>query len=128
MPSWKLYLQETDTDPITIIDGSNKGDWNQAPDTGVQYLLVFEPGPTMERQVDGSGNVSHVITNPIPDRFATGFVFRGWNRPWMIFTGIDNYDQVGYGRIKTGSLLSDSSYNAIFAQVLTDAAAFEATL
>jgi len=127
MPAWRLYSRENDASPIVVTDGTNRGDWNQAPDTGVQYLLVFEPGPTMQRVKHPDGTVEHVKTT-IPDAFATGFVFRGWNLPYMIFTGVDDYDQTGYGRIKTGSLLGQEAYDALWATVLADAAVYVASL
>ena len=101
MPSFVIYYADG-----TTASGSAKRDWVQAPNEGVQYVVILDPPPE---------------PFPIPERFVTGIV--GCNRLYpgiTVFTGVDEYDPAGFGKTKTGTLIEDEPYRAMWARLLAD--------
>jgi hypothetical protein len=82
---------------VSVFNGAGR-DWLEAPH-GIQVVAVFVPPPAPGE--------------PLPDRFLTGYVHCGLSDR-MLYTGIDEYDTLGFGVVKYGSLLSDAAYLAVW--------------
>ena len=101
MPAFAIYYGDG-----SVVRGDRRPDWVQAPDTGVQFVVVEAPCPD---------------PFPLDERFLTGIVGRNRLNPNVtIFTGVDTYDPVGFGQLKVGTLVDDATYDAIWQQVLSD--------
>ncbi len=83
---WRIYYEDQ------VVTGSSKEAWIKAPDGGVQVVTVMEE-PSF----------------PYPDRRITGYV-HCLKEGRMLYTGVDEYDPLGYGHVKTGLLVDDSKY------------------
>jgi hypothetical protein len=94
MSRWRIYYS------ASTFDGETQQDWEAAPSTDVQVIVVFEPRPEPPN---------------LPDRFTTGFVFTH-RQDVTFYTGIDDYDPLNYGSFKSGSLLSDTDYLSVWEQ------------
>lgn len=92
MRHFKIYYSDTE------YFGNGQQDWEAAPSTDVQVIVVFEPRPEPPN---------------LPDRFTTGFVFTH-RQDVTFYTGVDDYDPLNYGSFKSGSLLSDSEYLSVW--------------
>lgn len=87
-PEWRLYYEDA------VIRGHTRAEWDAAPDTGVQALILMEP-------YDGACPWRGMR----PDR-------QGW-------TGEEEYSLNGWPP-KRGSLLPDADYFAIWARAITE--------
>lgn len=97
--TWRIYYGDG-----TRADGANKADWQVAPASGVQVVCVLDTAPT-----------------PLPDRFETGFVHCQLLRPGRAYyTGVDEYDPLGYGVAKAGSLIAAAAYLEIWDRAYAD--------
>ena len=93
MPNWRIYYPDD-----IVVEGQSSADWRAAPNDRVQVICVLEPAPM-----------------PFPSRHETGFVACQFLKPdRAYYTGVDEYDSLGYGVVKTGSLLSDQNYFEIW--------------
>jgi len=95
---WKIYYHDS------VFEGTTLEEWIAAPDDGVQVVVIEAPWPEP----------------PYPDRFETGWVSCA-RRDKQFYTGVDEYDPLGYGVKKFGSLLSDEDYFAIWDKAYGDA-------
>lgn len=98
MARFRIYYR----DPLQTWQGSTFDEWVAAPDDGVQVVAVLEPPPT-----------------PLPDRFKTGYVHCGL-KDVALYTGVDEYDPLGFGVPKRGRLIPDDEYAAIWARAYGD--------
>lgn len=86
---WRIYYTD-----LTFY-GSTREHWISAPQSGVQVVSLEIPVPDVHRG------------EALPDK-ATGFVY-GSRRDRQFFTGVDEYDPMGYGP-KFGTLIPDADY------------------
>lgn len=93
---WKIYYKNS------VISGSTKKAWIKARSDGVQVVVVMQPP-----------------TPPYPDRVKTGFCFCG-RADRAFYTGVNEYDPLRYGHIKSGSLLSDLKYAKVWERAYGD--------
>jgi len=93
--NWRIYYKDA------VISGSSKQEWVEAPDEGVQVVVMLEPP-----------------SRPYPDRRSTGFVFSG-RTDYTFYTGVDQFDPLGYG-VKTGAWLSDEDYARVWERAYGD--------
>lgn len=101
MCCWRIYY----AGPPFVIEGRTQHHWLAAPAAGVQVVVVLSPPP-----------------DPRPDRHVTGYVECSRTRPGRTFyTGVDEYDPLGYGAVKRGTLLPDAEYRAIWERAYGDA-------
>lgn len=98
MSHFKIYYSDT------VLSGDGQQDWINAPDQDVQVVVVMEHRPEPPN---------------LPDRFATGFVYT-LRTDRIFYTGVDEYDPLGYGSTKFGSLLSDQAYFTIWEEAYAD--------
>lgn len=99
--AWRIYYANG-----SVVEGSSKGDWQKAPASGVQVVVDLNPPPK---------------PFPVQDRLTSGLVGCNRLKPNATFwTGVDTYDPFGYGREKTGTLLSDADYFAIWERAYAD--------
>jgi len=84
---WKIYYANN-----LVVEGESKEDWLNAPNYGVQVVVVLSPPP-----------------EPKPDRFKTGYVVCG-RTDCTFYTGVDWFDPLFFGAPKEGQLLSDEDY------------------
>jgi len=94
--AWRIYYKDA------VVSGTTQQEWIDAPDIGVQVVAVMQP-----------------VLPPYPDRRKTGFVFCG-RKDRILYTGVDQYDPLGYGHIKTGLLIGDNKYRAAWERAYVD--------
>lgn len=101
MPTADIYYADG-----SVVICTTKQEWQSAPNSGVQVVVVRDPPPE---------------PFPVPDRFLTGIV--GCNRlkpNATFFTGVDEYSFPGSGQRKTGSLIDRAAYDAIWDRAFGD--------
>ena len=95
--TWRIYYSGG-----MVVNGATPLEWKDAPAEDVQVVVVLSPPPLVP-----------------PDRFRTGYVHCG-RKDRTFYTGVDEYDPLGYGQPKFGSLLSDDDYFAIWDRAYGD--------
>ncbi len=96
MVDWRIYYKNS------VVSGSTKKEWLEAQNDGVQVVVVLQsPIP------------------PYPDRVKTGFCFCG-KSDRSFYTGVSEYDPLGYNHMKFGSLLSDEEYTKVWERAYGD--------
>jgi len=88
-PKWIIFYSNR-----SVVSGVSEQDWLDAPDKGVQVVVLCEP--TSYRGWMG-----------VPFDPVTGLADR------QLWTGEDTYDPFGWG-VKYGSLISDATYFKIW--------------
>ncbi len=94
--NWRIYYKDA------VISGASQAEWFEAAAEGVQVVALMRPP-----------------TSPYPDRVKTGFVFSG-RSDRTFYTGVDQYDPLGYGYVKTGLLLPDEDYARVWERAYGD--------
>lgn len=80
------------------VDCKNRGEWRRAPESGVQVLCL-----------EGEHRLAGTVRELAEQRMVTGYVVRPSDPDRQFFTGVGEYDPLGWG-VKTGSLLPDAEY------------------
>ncbi len=93
---WKIYYEDL------VVSGSTRKQWIEAPNDGVQVVVVMQPP-----------------TPPYPDRVKTGFCFCG-KADRTFYTGVSQYDPLGYDHKKSGLLLPDDEYLKVWERAYGD--------
>lgn len=84
---WTIYYADG-----SVVNGSTRQQWRNAPASGVQVVVLWEPPPLVE-----------------------GVPFRPWSgvNDRQLWTGEDEYDPFGYGHPKRGKLIDRADYERI---------------